>query len=423
MSLANGLNLNSLGTRALSMGGAFVGLADDFSAIFWNPAGIAQFDKSYFGFYGSDLIPRGSYKLDTVIPSKGSFTLVDAESKTKHYLTGMGAYYHPLTENLVAGIGIYAPSGLGVEWDGADFALITNNNPSIKWMSKVGVITISPAIAYKINDQISIGATLNMNYGMFDLKMYAESAVFPINVPPYFIEVDLGQYEESMNGWGIGATFGVLVKPNEMFSLGVTVRTPSKIKFEGDAKLPNLSFLDLTSKSDLDREITWPLWIAAGVAVKPMKDLTVTADVQFTQWSKLDVIETDYKDTFWKLFMAESGKNKMPLHWEDAFQIRFGAEYLLKNMAFRAGYYRDPAPGPERTLNALLPNFDFNVITVGFGYKMDDLQIDLGFEYLMGKERTVDLLKAAMDPEYESAMPGIHNMAIPVPNISVSYKF
>jgi long-chain fatty acid transport protein len=43
MSFANGLNLNSLGTKALTMGGAFVGLADDFSAIFWNPAGLANF--------------------------------------------------------------------------------------------------------------------------------------------------------------------------------------------------------------------------------------------------------------------------------------------------------------------------------------------------------------------------------------------
>jgi len=47
LALANGLNLNSLGTRALTMGGAFVGLADDFSAIYWNPAGIAQFDTKY----------------------------------------------------------------------------------------------------------------------------------------------------------------------------------------------------------------------------------------------------------------------------------------------------------------------------------------------------------------------------------------
>ena len=62
MALANGLNLNSLGSRALAMGGAFVGLADDFSAIYWNPAGIIQFKRKYFGFYATDIIPSGTYE-------------------------------------------------------------------------------------------------------------------------------------------------------------------------------------------------------------------------------------------------------------------------------------------------------------------------------------------------------------------------
>ena len=39
---ANGLNLNGVGSKAIAMGGAFIGQADDFSAIFWNPAGLTQ---------------------------------------------------------------------------------------------------------------------------------------------------------------------------------------------------------------------------------------------------------------------------------------------------------------------------------------------------------------------------------------------
>ena len=66
----NGLNLNSLGTRALTMGGAFVGLADDFSVVFWNPAGAAGFKSKYFGFYGADLIPTNKYRLD--VPMRGA---------------------------------------------------------------------------------------------------------------------------------------------------------------------------------------------------------------------------------------------------------------------------------------------------------------------------------------------------------------
>ena len=103
LAFGNGLNLNSLGTRALTMGGAFVGLADDFSAVFWNPAGAAGFKTKYLGFYATDLIPTSRYRLD--LPTQtGMATFVNAKSKLSHYLGGMFAYYHPVSDRLVLGL-------------------------------------------------------------------------------------------------------------------------------------------------------------------------------------------------------------------------------------------------------------------------------------------------------------------------------
>jgi long-chain fatty acid transport protein len=406
---ANGLNLNSLGTKALTMGGAFVGLADDFSALYWNPAGIAQFNKKYFGFYGTDIIPSGTY----------TYGLVDAKTETRHYLAGMAAYFYPVSENVVAGIGIYIPSGLGNKWDGADFALIANNNPNLEWRSKIGLVTIAPALAYRINEQVSVGVALNINSGIFDIAMHAGSAEIPI--PPYAI--DLGQYEESMKGWGYGATFGVLFKPNETFSMGATLRTPSKVKFDGDASISNLAALGISTTSDLEREVTWPMWLAGGVAYRPTENITVTGDIQWTQWSKIEVIATDYKDVSWQILMAASGDDERPMYWSDAVQIRLGAEYRMNTIAFRGGYYWDPSPTPDRTMNVLLPNYDFNVFTLGFGYELDGLKVDMGIEYLIGNDRNIPFEKVLIDPAWETAMPGLHTMNIVVPNVSISYKF
>ncbi|MFA6470387.1 MAG: hypothetical protein WCW35_15945, partial [Bacteroidota bacterium] len=33
---------NGVGSRALGMGNAYIGVSDDYSATFWNPAGLAQ---------------------------------------------------------------------------------------------------------------------------------------------------------------------------------------------------------------------------------------------------------------------------------------------------------------------------------------------------------------------------------------------
>ena len=37
-------NFAGVGVRAMGMGGAFIGVADDFTALYWNPAGLAQLD-------------------------------------------------------------------------------------------------------------------------------------------------------------------------------------------------------------------------------------------------------------------------------------------------------------------------------------------------------------------------------------------
>ena len=430
LALANGFNLNSLGTRALSMGGAFVGLADDYSAIFWNPAGIAQFKTKYLGFYGTDIIPSGSYLLQ--VPTQaGLLTVVDAKTKLKHYLSGMGAYYQPINKSLVVGIGVYIPSGLGSAWTGDQFVGLQDyeldlppgqHSPAYLWESRIGMITIAPAIAYKISDMVSIGATLNINYGMFSLKRWGGGAEIPR--PPYIF--DLGQYENSLNGWGIGATFGVLFKPNDKLSFGATIRTPSKLSLSGNISIQNIDLLNSNFKnqSEASMDFTSPWWIAAGVALRPIQDLTLTADLQWTNWSKEQVLETTFKDPFWSLFMEASGGNLMPLKWKDALQIRFGAEYMLyQNVAIRAGYYYDPSPAPDKTRNVLLPSYNFNVITVGLGYDLGGLVIDLGFEMLFGKGEEVDFAKWLLDPEFKSAMPGKYSMNIYVPNISISYKF
>jgi len=390
----NGLNLNSLGSKALSMGGAFVGLANDFSAIYWNPAGITQFDSAYFGFYLTDVIPNGSY----------SFLLAKVDTSfTKHYISGMAAFYRPLAENIFGGIGVYVPSGLGSEWKGEDLRNLTAGK-TLEWMSKIAVITFSPAIAYKFSDRFSAGATLNINYGMMDLKTSAKS----------------DQYSDSSTGWGIGATIGIKAKPTDNLSFGLTFKTSSKISFEGSAKMEALkaySYLGVPKESDLERDITWPIWIGGGIAFKPVEKLTLTADLQWTKWSDVDVVKTDYQSTAWKMLFALTPEKEEELYfyWDDTLQIRFGLEYLLKeNIALRAGYYHDPAPAPDDTMNILLPIFTNNVITVGIGYKSGKMNIDFGFEYLMGGERDVT-------PSLHN-MPGTYKMNIIVPTISFSYK-
>ncbi len=416
---ANGFNLNGLGSRAQGMGGAFVSVANDFSAVFWNPAGAAAFKQTTFGFFASDLIPRTTYRF---VPEASEVPLVDAKTKISHYLSFLAGYYKPVGDRIVLGLGIGTPSAQGVMWNGSDFAALSNG-ATYDWSSRVYMFSFSPMAAVKISDAISFGAALNVNYGNWDRKRAGGSAI--LTSIPMAAEgrltapepVDLGQYEERMNGWGIGATFGLMVKPMDRIAVGLTVRTPSTIHFNGTASLSNLSLYGLPDSSGLERKLAWPLWIAGGVSYRPIERLLLSTDVQWTQWSRLIALRTTLKEPVWAALADDLGPGTVTtgLNWKDTAQIRFGAEYRLDpSTAVRAGYCHDPAPGPDATLEILLPTFTGNAFTVGLGKTFGGLQLDFGLEYLAGVKRQLDL------PIFTSYA---YTMRAVVPSVSASYKF
>ncbi len=404
LAVANGLNLNGLGSRALSMGGAFVAVANDFSAIYWNPAGAALFDRPVAGFQIFDLIPTETYRYAPYI---------DAKSEPAHVFGGLISYYHPLSSRLVVGFGISTPSGMGGEWNREDFAAYSGGI-LYKWASKIGFVSFQPLVAVKVNDTVSVGATFNLNYAKSDMSTIAGAVELP-QTPG--VRVDLGQYEEKLSGWGFGATLGALVEPSEKISLGLTLRTPSKIKFKGTGLTSRFPLYDVSGTSDMDRTFTWPLCIAGGVAFHPLSQLLITADIQWSQWSKLDKNITLYKDAFWQELWAAEGYTEILMAWEDKTQIRFGAEYTLSPvLALRVGYCHDPAPSPDETMNVLLPSYSYNTFTFGVGYNVSSQwKIDAGLEYMAGKDRII---------EYSGHNdPGTFTMKMVIPSISVSYQF
>jgi len=390
--LANGLSLNSIGPRALGMGGAFVGLANDGSAIYWNPAGLSGQASSVMGYY-TGIMPNNTYKLDAAA--------VDATAKSILHSTG-GLFANYTMDKWAFGLGVYVPAGLGVEWEGSDLSNLTAPfTGPYEWMTQIGVITISPAVAYQISEQFSLGLSVNINYGMFDMKRPGE----PIDVTGDNVPDVLPQYSEESTGLGYGVTLGLMWDINKQFSLGASFRSASAVSMSGTAEMAELNM-----ESDFDRDITWPMWIAGGLAYRPMECLTLTLDAQYSQWSELGELTTDYET-----FPDEAGT--FHLDWIDATQIRLGAEYMVSKVsAIRLGYYYDPAPAPDETLNILFPSSTNHVLTAGYGYSNEKIFVDFGMEYLFGQERDI-----AMVPE--NAMPGIHQMDIFAFGIAFGYKF
>lgn len=399
--LANGLSLNSIGARALGMGGAFVGLANDGSAIYWNPAGLTGQQSSVMGYF-TGVMPYATYK------PPGATDAISANSKM--YPTG-GLFGNYVTGKWAFGLGVFVPAGLGVEWNPED--LYGGGAAGTELMSQIGAVSISPAIAYQITDKFSVGVTVNIYYALFDMKQ-------PVNGGP----LGMHQYSEESTGTGVGFTVGLKYDFSEQFSAGATFRSATSVSMSGDATntlfplIPNMppAMVPGPETSSFSRDVTWPMWIAGGLAYKPSPCWTITLDAQYSQWSELDKLVATYDDPYWDMVMVEEGEDTFLLNWEDAVQIRAGAEYLVSKVsAIRLGYYYDPAPAPDETLNILFPSSTNHVITAGYGYSGESFFVDAGIEYLFGQERTV---------EYSGHnMPGTHQMDVFAFGIGFGYKF
>lgn len=399
---ANGLSLNSIGPRALGMGGAMVGLADDPTAIYWNPAGLAGQNSSLYAF-GTDIIPFGTYKANSSdFGYPPDYFVIDAKTKANNYASpNLFANYN--MGKLALGLGIFVPAGLGAEYKGAD--LIPISGGDLEWMSKIAVIDIAPTVAYKINDMFSFGLTGNIFYGMFDMK---RPSTYTDSTGLHGV-----QYTESSTGTGFGVSGGLLCKLSDMIQFGVSARTEIKVTMSGEAENALMQAQGGLATTDFDRDVAWPLWAAFGIAVKPMDKLTITADAQYSQWAKSEKeFHTDFKDPVWKAVTAATGDDTFVLDWKDCTQLRFGLEYMAsEKLAVRAGYYYDPAPAPDETLTILFPSSTNNVVTGGLGFCAGKFDIDLGFEYLMGKERDVTLST--------HNMPGKHKLDIFAFNLAI----
>ena len=389
---SNGLNLNGNGSKAIGMGGAFVGLADDFSAVFWNPAGLTQMTEPSLGLFVTDIIPSGGYEFDLLG--------IDATPESKNYFSGALGFFKPLSEKVVVGIYGYVPSALGVTWDGSELAVLSDGI-AYEWETLVAIVTVSPTIAVKVTDKLSLGASLNLIYGLSKLS-----------------RPGLGQYEEDLNGTAFGATLGMLFKPTDKFSIGLTFKAPMKAKLSGDATMAGAPLLGLPGTDDAEREVTWPMWIGAGIAFKPNDKLTFTADVQYTNWEKMDNLPITYSNAGWILFFEDA--SRLELQWEDTVQLRFGVEYKVSDsFALRGGFYTDPTPSPKATQTILLPEISYNFVTFGFGYSTAKINVDVAVEYGIGKDVEVGLTEVLAGV----GMPGIHSMNFLVPNISFTFKF
>lgn len=290
----NGDNLISVGPVSRSMGG--VGIAapqDSASAVFSNPAAMC------FGPYCPSSEASVSMTLfkptvkSTVVNGTGTHS---ATSESKIYPIPTAALSYPLRPDLRLGLAAYGVSGMGVDYrdTALDSAYVGAFPQATGTFTQLQRMKAAPALAYQVNDKLSVGLALHLHYASLDLG----------NKPK--------------DGMTVGLQPGIIYKPVDGISLGLTYVSPQQVKHENVA--------DFDSDGSMDNlKLESPQWIGAGIAWEPNATWMLETDVKFINWGDA----TGYKDFGWK----------------DQWVFNIGAQYRgWETVTLRAGYNYASSP-------------------------------------------------------------------------------
>jgi long-chain fatty acid transport protein len=378
---AGGWNNTLMGCRAISMGGAFAGVADDPSAIFYNPAGLVfqkgNFNFSVDGFY---IWPTHEYTLST-----GSKIYSKYNSPLPQVF-----FTYKTSDRLTLGFGVYVPfAGGGIDWKKQDLGFPLR--------STLAVVSFTPTIAYQLSDKISLGFNLNFYRGVLNVKT---------EMNPF------GPMSEEETGSTFSAGVGIMYKPSERVNLGFSLRGPAKIKLAGTT---SISFEMFNLKLDSETTFHTPWDMEAGFSYRITDRLLFSASAQYTLWSVLDKVQKKIKD----IPMTGNLEVDEILDFKNIFILRAGFEYLIlpQGVFLRAGIGLDPSATPESTLSAT--NIDVNKVSLlgGIGYRAGKMQIDAVYAYAFGKEREKKL------GELDGSMIEKYNLNVSILGLAVTFSF
>lgn len=370
---AGGFQVNEHGARATGMGGAVFANIYDASAIYFNP-GALGFVPGTNVIFGSTLI----FPSTTFTGPAPLTTETDAESQMFYPSTLYAS--HNLDNGLAFGIGIFNPYGLGTEWP-EDW-----HGRALGIKSTLRTFFFNPTVAYKIGDNIGIGAGFNYVYATVNLTQALPLQDFGIPAE--------GKADFDGTGDGMGWNIGIYFSPSDQFTLGLAYRSSIDLDFDGDADLEVPQPLEpLLPGGNVSTGISLPANLLAGVTYKVNDNLSLNLGYQHIFWNVVEDIEIDFET---KTLLPDGtpvqDKQRLLLNYDDGFILRFGIEYFLnETVTLRGGYLFDSNPTPDEYMTPRLPDSDRHGFSIGVGYTVSDLlTVDVSYMFLQFTERTVE---------------------------------
>ncbi len=408
LALGAGFSLYEHGARAVALGGAFAATADDPTAVYYNPAGLA--------FLEGTSVTAGAYGIsfdskvhgDNPYPGRG----YSEEMESRIFLPGHAYAAGKLGKRAAWGLGVYAPFGLGTQWPDAWAGRYISQRIDLE------VYNVNPTFAYRLTDNLAVA--VGADYFLVDLDLWRAAGI----VNPYtqvmtdVAKVNMAASDET--GWGWNA--GLLWKLGGGFSLGVSYRSRVELEAEGKAKFIQVS----TGRQDLDQIVRGTL--PFGTTPRVRSDITFPAESRVgLAWREEGFgVEVNWVRVGWSSFddfpMVFPDYPQLTQirqeDYEDSDTYRVGMEFKGSDkLSFQLGALYDETPVPVKSVSPLLPDASRRGVSVGVSWQLaESLRLDAGFLHLIFLDRSTK-------GQSQDAFNGTYKSRAELLGFSLSYTF
>lgn len=359
--LGEGYQINLQGARQIGMGHTGTGLNFGASSIHFNPGALGMMSGNIEVTAGASAIFSNN-----TFQKYGSVYKHESDNPigTPFFLYGAGK----VNDRLVLGLGVTTPFGnslvWGDDWDGRYLI----QDISLK------AIYIQPTIAYKLSDNLSIGAGLVYAYG--DVELHKALPVQGVNGD--------GQAELTGNTTAFGLNAGIFYQASPALSFGLSYRSTVDMKMdEGKASFTvpaslGTQFPETTFKSALPM----PGGIQFGTGWQVNDKLLIAADLQYVLWSAYQELNFEFE--------AETVPDSRNVrNFENTLIYRIGVEYALNDfVSGRAGFAWDTTPIPKDYLTPETPGANKLNYTLGLSFRFsENVSLDTSLQFIRAMER------------------------------------
>ena len=371
---------NNPGARANAMGGAFIGLADDATAAYTNPAGLTVLTKPEV----SVEYKAGNYT--TKITDQIGATDYDKTASGLSFLS----YAYPAKNTTVT---IFRHQLMNAK---ADFTWHELDDTSSRQESYINsdtqINTLGVGLGTKLNEKLSLGLAVGLAQLDYKATTFRYRETAGVMAPN---SKEVGDSSDNAEQYTASLLWNVVGELN----LGLVYRQGPKFKVNkssweygtissGGGGTPEIGWRKLRYQTEAEFKV--PDVYGLGLSYRFEPNLTVAMDANYVKYSQL--IEEFIGESRTASFQLQQMEG---FNLDDEWEFRLGLEYVLDvagaPIALRGGYYYRPDhrvyytgtdPNMAATGQYLTRDKDDHIGSLGVGFLVSPaLQVDLAASY------------------------------------------